>query len=246
MGAQGTAVVTGASTGIGRVIALHLADRGWDVVVNSIRDAAAGEETAATIAAKGRWATYCQADVSNDGEARSVADAALNRSGPTLLVNNAGATRPCSVADWSAEHWDDMLRTNLVSAALMTTAALNAFGDSLRSVVNIASVRGMSGAPRPAIAAYCAAKAGLVSLTQSLARELAPRVTVNCISPGFVHTEYMQRVARSQVQAWTDAMPAKRFVTADEVAETVLFLAGRRDLTGANLVLDGGWSATRP
>jgi 3-oxoacyl-[acyl-carrier protein] reductase len=239
------AVVTGASTGIGRSIALRLAREGWAVVVNAIRDGKAGEEVVATIHRLGMPSTFCQADVSTDDGARAVIAAAAEMGSPTLLVNNAGATRPRALGQWDADHWRDMLATNLVTTALMTEHFLRQCHQDDAAIVNIASVRGVDGAGRPGIAAYCAAKAGVINLTQTLAAQLAPRVTVNCISPGFVQTAYMDRVSADQVLSWRSSMPTERFVAADAVAEAVVFLAAQRDLTGSNLVLDGGWSAAR-
>jgi 3-oxoacyl-[acyl-carrier protein] reductase len=240
-------IVTGASTGIGRAIALRAAQDGSAILVNSLSDHVGGERTVELVHDQGAEAAYCAADVSTDVGVEHVIKAARQLGTPRVLVNNAGATRPCEVRAWDAAHWRDMLSTNLVSTALMSRAFVTHLdADDAAAIVNVASVRGTRGAARAGIAAYCAAKAGVISLTEALSVELSPAVRVNCVSPGFVQTAYMTRVADELIQQWMASMPTGRFVDVRDVADAVLFMATRRDITGANLIVDGGWSGTRP
>lgn len=239
---MGVAIVTGSSTGIGRSVAIVLGRAGHSVVVNSLRDVSGGEETVELIAAEGGHATYQQADVSTELGVESVYGAAAEHFGaPTILVNNAGASRPVPLGEWTAEHWHDMLQTNLVSTALMCQEFVRSIAEGEDgSIVNIASMRGLSHAARISRAAYCAAKAGVINLSTALARGLAPAITVNAISPGFVRTAYMERVDPAMKEQWLSEVPSGRFLESDEIARVVAFLIKARGITGSNIVIDGG------
>jgi 3-oxoacyl-[acyl-carrier protein] reductase len=244
---MGVAIVTGSSTGIGRQIAIALARDGHNIIVNSIRDANGGNSTVESIASFGGAALYVQSDVSSSRGAEEVMAAASRRFGAaTILVNNAGATRGCEFGEWTEMHWHDMLDTNLVSTALMCQAFVTQVPSGVdASIVNIASVRGLFHSPRIGIAAYCAAKAGVINLTAALARTLAPHITINAISPGFVNTEYMNRVEDLRKSEWRHGMAIDRFIDTDEIARLVCFLTTQSALTGANIVLDGAWTITQ-
>lgn len=236
------AIVTGASTGIGRAIACRLAEDGHTVVVNSKTDVAGGAETVADIQSRGGDAEYCRADVAKPSGVDRIFSCAEALGNVTVLINNAGATRSQPLGEWTRVHWHDMLDTNLVGTALMCQAFLARDLDGVqRSIVNIASVRGLPDAPRIGIAAYSAAKAGVISLTKALAIAAAPSVTVNAISPGFVETAYMTRADPLLKEQWLAAMPIGRFLQPVEVAECVAGVLPQRALTGANIVLDAGW-----
>jgi 3-oxoacyl-[acyl-carrier protein] reductase len=241
-----TAVVTGASTGIGRAIAERLARDGFNVVLNSKHDVDGGQRAVQAISDAGGSAEYLQADVSTEVGARSLIEFAHERfSDVTTLVNNAGATRTAPYGEWTAEHWRDMLDTNLLSTALMCQALTNSLASEAdAAIVNIASIRGLPSFSRVGAAAYSSAKAGVLSLTGALARALAPRVRVNAVSPGFVETAYMTRADESLKSQWHEAMPIGRFISPEEIASAVVFLLSQPAVTGANLVVDGGWSQT--
>lgn len=235
------AVVTGASTGIGRAIAMRLAADGHQVMVNAKSDVAGCEETVVAITSMGRRAAHCCCDVSTLDGAERVIGHARELGEVRLLVNNAGATRPVEPGSWTEAHWRDMVDTNLLTTALVSQAFL-ADPAAQGAIVNIASVRGLPESTRIGIAAYCAAKAGVINLTKTMARAYAPRVSVNAISPGFVKTAYMDRVDSGATSAWIESMPIDRFIEPDEVAAAAAFLLSQPAITGANLVVDGAWS----
>jgi 3-oxoacyl-[acyl-carrier protein] reductase len=239
-----TVIVTGSSTGIGKAVALHLSSE-YNVVVNAKTDVEGGRRTAQEINERDRSAIFVQADLSMESGVSQLFDATHTAFGPAhALINNAGATRGEKFGSWSEAHWHDMLTTNLVSCALMSQAFVPQLGHQDGTIVNIASIRGIERYSRIGAAAYSAAKAGVINLTCAMARELAPQITINAISPGFVETAYIERADSSMVEDWRKAMPIERFIDPHEIAEAVAFLMSQRAMTGANVVIDGGFSMT--
>lgn len=247
--ARRTAVITGSATGIGRATALRLGRR-YDVVVNARTSTAEGERVVQELTDAGAKAIFVQADVSREEGAEHLIAAAHDAFGRvTVLINNAGATRAAEFGTWDERHWHDMLDTNLLSVALTTQAFAGRLGDASGSVVNISSARGLPGRARIAVAAYSAAKAGIISLTGALARALAPKVSVNVVSPGFVATRYFDRPDATPEEAatlerWRASLPIERFMEPVEIAKAVEFCVENPAMTGANLVIDGGWTVT--
>jgi 3-oxoacyl-[acyl-carrier protein] reductase len=238
-----TALVTGASKGIGSAIARALAADGWNVAVNYRSDPDGANAVIQAIEEAGGTAKGFQADVSNgDSKAllKQVEDAF---GGPVLgLVNNAGVARDNIAIQLTDEDWDVVIGTNLSPAFRLTR-------DSLRSmikarygrVVNIASVVG----PRANAGQsnYAAAKAGLIGMTKTIAAEVARRgVTVNAVAPGFISTGMTAELATDEI---VKAIPARRQGTPEEVAAAVRFLASEHAgyVTGTTLYVDGGMSA---
>lgn len=236
-----SALVTGASRGIGAAVARALADDGWAVGVNFRSDADGAERTVADIEAAGGRALAVPGDVAN-GACDPLFAALEERFGPVLaLVNNAGTRADGLVIQLEDDEWDRVLATNLTAAFRLTRRALR---QMLRArygrVVNVASVVG----PRANAgqANYAAAKAGLVGMTKTVAAEVARKgVTINAVAPGFIETDMTKDLPSS----WLDAIPARRVGTPDEVAACVRFLASDAAgyVTGATLFVDGGLSA---
>ncbi|HEV8310005.1 MAG TPA: glucose 1-dehydrogenase [Methylomirabilota bacterium] len=237
---QGKATaVTGATRGIGRAIALAFAREGADVLVNG-RDAAAGRAVCAEIAALGRRAVWHAADLGRVDQARSVVAAAVAAFGRLdVLVNNAGLFQRKPVLDLEEGDWDRLLDVNLKGAFFCAQAAARAMAGRGGVIVNVASDAAWSGGLNPC-AHYAASKAGLVSITRSLARELAPQgIRVNALAPGLITTD-MGDTAGGTLPGLR--IPLGREGTPEEVAAATVFLASDEAsyVTGANLNLSGG------
>ena len=237
-----TALVTGASQGIGRAIALALARAGHQVAL-----AARNEANLATvkleIEAAGGTAESFVLDISSEDSIRAGAKAALARFGAVhILVNNAGITRDTLALRMKTADFEDVLRSNLTGAFLLTQALLQPMMKARWGrVVNITSVVGEAGAAGQAN--YAASKAGLIGLTKSLAREFSSRgITVNAIAPGFIQTPMTDGLTDSQKAAILAQIPLGRYGEADEVAAAAVFLASEAAgyITGHTLDINGG------
>ncbi len=236
------ALVTGASRGIGQAIAAALAGTGAAVV-----GTATTAEGAAAITAwfrerglNGRGAQYNAAD--RTSAEVLLADLDSHEGLPTILVNNAGMTRDGLMLRMKNEDWDQSLDINLSAVFRLTKLCLKRMLKERRGrIINISSVIGAIG--NPGQANYAAAKAGLIGFTRSLARELGSRnVTVNAVAPGFIETDMTRALSEQQRTAYQAQIPLGRFGTAEDVANTVIFLAGSQGayLTGQTLHVNGG------
>jgi NAD(P)-dependent dehydrogenase (short-subunit alcohol dehydrogenase family) len=234
-------VVTGATRGIGRAIAFACAREGARIVVNG-RDEAAGRTLLAELADQGVRAAWHRADLGRVAEARGLIDAALTAFGRIdVLVNNAGLFERRPALEMDEADWDRILDVNLKGAFFCAQAAARAMRERGHggAIVNVASDAAWSGGINPC-AHYAASKAGLVSITRSLAKELAPQgIRVNAIAPGLISTE-MGGTAGSTLPDLR--IPLGREGTPDEVAACVVFLTSDEAsyVTGANLNLSGG------
>ena len=234
------ALVTGASRGIGRAIALHLARQGYTVVGTATSESGAAGISAALAEFGGRGI------VLNVNDA-AACDAAVDElvkaeGGLQVLVNNAGITRDTLAMRMKDEDWDAVLDTNLkavfrMSRAVMRTMMKQRYG----RIVNITSVVGASG--NPGQANYAAAKAGVAGMTRSLARELGSRgITVNCVAPGFIATDMTEVLPEAQKAALLAQIPVGRLGAPEEIAAAVAFLASKDAayITGTELHVNGG------
>jgi 3-oxoacyl-[acyl-carrier protein] reductase len=233
-------VVTGATRGIGRAIALAFAREGADLVVSG-RDRAAGRTVCGEVAALGRRAVWHAADLADAAAARGVVEAALAAFGRVdVLVNNAGLFQRRPALELTEADWDRLLDVNLKAAFFCAQAAARAMlARGGGAIVNVASDAAWSGGLNPC-AHYAASKAGMVSITRSLAKELAPHgIRVNALAPGLITTD-MGGTAGSTLPGLT--IPLGREGTPDEVAAATVFLASDEAsyVTGANLNLSGG------
>jgi 3-oxoacyl-[acyl-carrier protein] reductase len=237
------ALVTGGSRGIGRAIALRLAEQGADVAFSYRGNEAAAKETAAAIEGFGGKAVMIQADHSQPEAGDIVVKAALEAFGKVdILVNNAGITRDDLIMRMSLEAWQSVIDTNLSGAfhaiKAVTRPMLKAKGGR---IINITSVSGQAG--QTGQANYSSAKAGLIGLTKATARELASRnITCNAVAPGFVLTELTQDLPQNLQDEITSRTPLGRFGTTEEIAFAVAFLASDEAafITGQVLAVDGG------
>ncbi len=237
------AFVTGASRGIGRSIALTLAEAGADVAINYAGNAAAAEEVAAEIRKMGRRALILQGDVSQTEAAAAMLDAVVAEFGRCdILVNNAGITRDGLLMRMKEEDWDAVLNTNLKGVYNCTKAAIKyMMKQKSGKIVNIASVVGIMG--NAGQANYAAAKAGCIGFTKSVAKEVASRgITVNAVAPGLIATDMTSVLPEKVVEEMAAGIPLKRAGQPVDVAKAVLFLVSddAAYITGQTLNVDGG------
>ena len=237
------ALVTGGAKGIGRAVCLALAEKGMDIAVNFAGSAAAAEETAAACRAFGVRAVTLQADVRRPENCQKLVEdtvAALGRI--DVLVNNAGITADTLMLRMTEADFDNVLATNLKGAFFCTKAASRyMMRQRYGRIVSISSVVGLHG--NAGQTNYAAAKAGLVGLTKSVAKEYAARqITANVVAPGFIDTDMTAAMPESARAAATASIPAGKVGDAKDVAAAVAFLAGEQAgyITGQVLCVDGG------
>ena len=237
------AVVTGASRGIGRAIALHLAELGAKVVVNYSGNQAKAQEVVSEIEANGGAAIAVQANVADPDDVAKLMKQAIETYGSLdILVNNAGITRDNLLMRMKEEDWDAVINTNLKGVfntikAVSRTMMKQKHG----KIINLASVVGIVG--NPGQANYVAAKAGVIGLTKSSAKELAARnITVNAVAPGFITTDMTENLPEEAKSQMLSQIPLSRFGTPEDVAKVVSFLASSASdyMTGQVLCVDGG------
>ena len=238
-----TALVTGGSRGIGKAIALALADNGANVAFTYKSAAAAADEVVKAIAAKGRKALAIQSDAKNFSEANSVVEKVIAQfQRLDILVNNAGITKDTLLMRMSEQDWDDVIDTNLKGAFNFSKAVCKQMMSQREGVIiNISSIAGVIG--NPGQTNYAAAKAGLIGMTKTLAKELSSRnIRVNAVAPGFVDTDMTEKLTPQQKEALIGMIPLKRTAKPEEIASVVLFLASQASsyVTGQVLCVDGG------
>jgi len=236
------AVVTGASRGIGRAIALKLAEAGASVVVTATTQQGA-EKTAAEITAAGGKALAVKVDVSVATEVEGLFKEAVGAFGKLdILVNNAGITKDGLLLRMKEADWDAVLDVNLKGSFNCTREAAKIMTKARYGrIVNVSSVVGEMG--NPGQANYCASKAGMIGLTKSVARELARRnVTVNAVAPGFIETDMTNELSEKTKESLQEQIPMGRLGSADDIAGAVLFLVSDAAgyITGHVLSVNGG------
>lgn len=237
------AIVTGASRGIGREIALQLAKEGARVAVNYSGSKDKAEEVVQLITEAGGEAFAIQADVSNADSVKEMIDATIETFGAIdILVNNAGITRDNLLMRMKEDEWDDVIDINLKGVFLCTKGVTRQMmRQRAGKIVNVASIVGVSG--NPGQANYVAAKAGVIGLTKTTAKELASRnINVNAVAPGFITTEMTDALNDDIKEQMLVNIPLGKLGSAEHVAKTVLFLLSEEAayITGQTIHVDGG------
>ena len=237
------AIVTGASRGIGRAVAIHLAQSGADVVVNYSGSEGAAQETVEAVQALGRKAIKIKANVANADEVAAMVEEAHKEFGHIdILVNNAGITRDGLLMRMKEQEWDDVIDTNLKGVFnCIQKVTPQMLRQRSGSIINLSSVVGAVG--NPGQANYVATKAGVVGLTKSAARELASRgITVNAVAPGFIVSDMTDALSDELKEQMLDQIPLSRFGEDTDIAHTVAFLASEKAkyITGQTIHVNGG------
>jgi acetoacetyl-CoA reductase/3-oxoacyl-[acyl-carrier protein] reductase len=236
------AIVTGASRGIGRAIALELAREGCTVGVNYQHNQALAEEVAAEIKSMGRECTLLQANVADPTEARAMVRRFLDAYGRLdIMVNNAGITRDRSLRKMTDEDWLQVIQTNLNAVFFCTTAAMQPMIEQQYGrIINISSMNGQTAAFGQAN--YGASKGGIIAFSKTAALELAKYgITVNVVAPGFTLTDMLAKVPEEVQNQIKARIPLGRFGLPEEMAKAVVFLAADGDyITGQQINVNGG------
>ena len=236
-----TALVTGASRGIGRAIAVALANEGMDVAVIDIAENDAVKETLRQIEAAGVKAYFAACNVADFEQCKTVAEAILAEAGAIhVLVNNAGITRDKLLLQMSEQDFDDVIAVNLKGAFNMTKALLRSFiRNHGAQIVNIASVVGLTG--NAGQANYAASKAGLIGFTKTVAKEYAAKgITCNAICPGFIATDMTAAMPEAAREKMLATIPAGRAGLPEDVAQAAVFFTKATYVTGETIRVDGG------
>ncbi|UOE92874.1 3-oxoacyl-[acyl-carrier-protein] reductase [Alkalihalobacillus sp. LMS39] len=238
-----TALVTGASRGIGKAVALDLAKQGANVCVNYAGSKEKAEQVVAQIKELGVESIAIQADVSNSDEVQTMVKEVVSTFGTVdILVNNAGITRDTLVMRMKEEDWDAVIDTNLKGVFLCAKAVMRQMmKQRYGRIINVASVVGVLG--NAGQANYVAAKAGVIGLTKSLARELANRnITVNAVAPGFIETDMTDKLPEDVKEGLLQQIPLSSLGKPEHVAHAIRFLASDEAeyMTGQTLHVDGG------
>jgi len=238
-----TAVVTGGSRGIGRAIALLLAEKGANVVVNYTSNSEAALEVVKKIEGMGAAAMAVKADVSKSEQVENLVNEVLNTFGSIdILINNAGITRDNLIIRMSEQEFDEVLTTNLKGAFICTKAVSKVMiKQKSGKIINVSSVVGIIG--NAGQSNYAAAKAGLIGFTKSMAKELAKRgINVNAVAPGFIETDMTSKLSDKVKEEFANNIPLARIGKPEDIAKAVLFLSSEYSdyITGQVINIDGG------
>ena len=246
------ALVTGASTGIGRSAAIALAKNGYDVAVNYSRSEDQAKTTARQVENAGAKALLCRCDVSDDAGVRAMLAAVEKEFGRLdVLINNAGTTvdvAPTNFEELTVEAWNRVFSVNALGVFLVTRAAAPLLKKSPNGcIVNTCSIAGLRPSAQPL--PYAASKAAVANLTKTLANALGPQIRVNAVAPGWIEGEWMKRTLAENYEGLmarrAKYTPLKRCCTEDDVADSMLSLIlHNRFVTGEIIIVDGGFSST--
>jgi 3-oxoacyl-[acyl-carrier protein] reductase len=238
------ALVTGASRGIGRAVAVALAKAGCDVAVNYHSSEGPARQVAKEIEALGRKAVLVKADVANEAEVARMASKVKEALGAIdILVNNAGIHQHLKFWELSVKDWDEVIRVNLTGALIVTKAFIEDMKERKKgAIINISSIIGLTGTDHEIH--YAASKAGILGMTKSMALELGPYgITVNAVAPGWIDTDMTADFTGPEAEEFMDSLPISRVGRPEEIASAVVFLASKDAawMTGSTVHVNGGW-----
>jgi 3-oxoacyl-[acyl-carrier protein] reductase len=238
-----TVLVTGAGANIGRAIAELFARQGARVAITTRSNAGGGENAAESIRSQGGEALFFGADLTDEAQVDRLFSYVEENFGPVeVLINNAGAALPTPFLDSEVSRWRDVFEINFFTALNCSRrAAPKMLEKGEGSIINTVSVRGFDHTGREGIMAYSAAKAALTNFTKTLAKELAPGISVNAVSPGFVLTSAYDKASEEVKKGFIESTMIKRWIQPEELAEAYLYLAGQSAITGTVLSVDGGF-----
>lgn len=236
------ALITGSSRGIGKAIALLFAKEGAKVIINYTKSKEKADEVVEEILKLGSEAVAVQADVSDENQVKNMINIAVKKFGKIdILVNNAGIVFDIPFKEKTVEQWQQTLGINLIGVFLMCKHCIPYMNGEGSRIINISSTNGLYAVSSDSMD-YDASKAGVISITKSLAQELAPEILVNCIAPGWVDTDINKYLPEDYVKSEIEKIGVKRFGRPEEIANTALFLASEDSsfITGTTIVVDGG------
>lgn len=238
------AIITGSAANIGKATALLFAKEGAKVVINTKNNTEAGQAVTDEIKNAGGEAIFVQADLSQQDEANKLFKAAVDAFGTVdILVNNAGVANGKAFLETTKEDWMRDFDNNFFDMVLCSQAAVKIMAQKGGGVIlNTTSIRGIEHTGREGIMPYSAAKAAAISFTKTLAKELAPKIRVNAVAPGFVITPNYDKTPQEVKDQFIDGTLIKRWIQPQEIAEAFLYLATAEAVTGENLVVDGGFT----
>lgn len=235
------ALVTGSSVGIGKAIAVAFAKEGAEVIIVSHNTINEGLSTTAEIVAEGGKAIYVNADLSSqEGVDFLFAEVSKRYSRIDVLVNNVGHAFSTPFNELSEETMLRDIKSNLMATVLCSKKVREFMVKG--HIINTSSIRGFDFSGRIPLIGYCAGKAAINSFTKNLAMEYAPNIYVNAVAPGFVWTEALSKSGDDLVNKWLEAIPIKRFITPEELADVYLLLATSKIFTGSIISPDGGYT----
>ncbi|NBX93742.1 MAG: 3-oxoacyl-[acyl-carrier-protein] reductase [Proteobacteria bacterium] len=237
------ALVTGGSRGIGKACSLALAKEGAEIIVNYVSNEAAAQQVCDEIRALGGKASAIKFDVGNVAETHEALQGLIKeKKFISILVNNAGITCDGLMMRFPTEDWDRVMNTNLRGAFITSQAVIRGMMKERRgSIIHMSSIVGITG--NAGQSAYCAAKAGLIGLTKSMAKELASRnIRVNAVAPGYIETDMTDALTAEQKEGILKEIPLNRVGKPEEIASAVVFLASSKAnyITGQTVIVDGG------
>ena len=236
-------LVTGASRGIGRAIAIELASKGAAIAINYSKDDEGAKATLENVIKNGGYGKLFKKDISNYNNCRELIDEVIGTFGKLdVLVNNAGISKPCLFTDISYEQWDEMISTNLSSVFYVTKKALQyMLPNQSGHIINISSMWGLVGSSFEVD--YSATKAGIIGMTKALAKELGPsNINVNAIAPGVIQTDMLNDLSQDTMDMLKEETPLMRIGKPEDIAKCALFLAEQGDfITGQVISSNGGF-----